>query len=231
MKKTTILLTLIILLSACSDNCINGDNNYIKLETNLSKFENISNPYPGSVNLKSGDYKVIYSIESNLKDRLKIENKGNTLRLTNDADDCFSSNGIDFEIFSTTYRELENNGSADWTSDSLVFDPIITSNGSGDFHLKGTSNNQEVKSNGSGDIDLTMMPTINAQLKSNGSGEIKITASNNVDVVSNGSGDITINNITGELTVLINGSGDIYYTGSPSKITVRENGSGRLIKR
>ncbi len=211
MKKTILILALIIILSSCSDNCVKGDNNYVKLEKNLNKFENVSNSYPGSVHLKSGDYKVDYSIENNLKNKLKIENNSNTLRFTNDVNDCFSSNGIHFEIYATTYMELESNSSADWTSDSLVFDPIITSNGSGDFHLKGSSSNQEIKSNGSGVIDLSMMPTINAQIESNGSGDITITASNNVDVNSNGSGDITINNITGELSVLINGSGDIYY--------------------
>lgn len=231
MKNILYTLVLIISLSSCYDNCVKGDNNYIEVEKNLNKFENVSNPYPGSVHLKSGDYRVSYSIENNLKDKLKIENDDNTLRFTNDMTDCISSNGIDFEIYSTTYQALENNGSSDWSSDSLVFDPIITSNGSGDFNLKGSSSNQEVNSNGSGDIDLSMMSTMNAQINSNGSGDISIKASNNVSVSSNGSGDITINNITGELTVLINGSGDTYYTGSPSKITVTENGSGRLIKR
>jgi len=232
MKKITVLvISIFIFLTACSDNCINGDNNYITLEENLNNFENIVNPYPGTVHLKLGDSKVDYSIEENLKNKIEFDINNNTLELKDKDDNCFSSNGIEFIFYSNSYNILENNGSADWTSDSLNFDPIIISNGSGDFNLVGSSNNQEIKSNGSGDIDLSMMPTINAQIESNGSGGITISASDNVDVVSNGSGGITINNITGELSVLINGSGDIYYNGSPSKITVTENGSGRLIEK
>jgi hypothetical protein len=136
MKKIIFLtISTFLILTACSENCINGDNNYVTIEKNLSNFENIENPYPGTVHLKNGENKVSYNIEENLKNKIEFDIDNNTLKLKDKDDNCFSSNGIDFIFYSNSYNGLENNGSADWTSDSLNFNPIITSNGSGDITL------------------------------------------------------------------------------------------------
>jgi hypothetical protein len=160
---------------------------------------------------------------------VKVDNS--TLRFGTVENNCFNSNGLDFEISSYDFKQLTNNGSANWTSDSIFINPIISSNGSGNIKLTGRSGMQNVESSGSGDVDLWTMPTDSAYAKGNGSGKIILKAGKFCDVIINGSGNVTVDSVYGSLIVEINGSGNLYYSGNPSTLDVQRNGSGRVIKR
>ena len=231
MRKLSIIFLLILFGCDEADNCVNGNNNYIQREFTPGYFENVKNPFPGTLILKAGDPKVIVNAESNLMDLLDIRLDGSTLALGTKNGDCFSSHGIDFEIYSDSFRELTNNGSADWTSDFLEFDPVITSNGSGDITLTGQSVTQRIELSGSGDVNLASMPADTAYIKNNASGHAGVQAGEHADVIINGSGSVTVDSLYGELHVVINGSGNLYYSGDPSKEVIKLNGSGQVVKK
>jgi DUF4097 and DUF4098 domain-containing protein YvlB len=232
--KTIVKLTAIALLGflfySCDDgSSLVGNNNYTTAEYNLNPFENVRNPFPGSVRLKKGDHKIVVNAESNIIDLLTFEVKNNSLQVGS-KDKDFESHGINLTIYAQNFNELINNGSANWTSDSLNINPTIISNGSGKFNLTGTSTTQKIQSNGSGKIDLSNMPTKDVEIVSDASGSIFVKAENNANVLINGSGDVTIENISGEIKVTINGSGDLYYSGNPNNIIQTINGSGKVIE-
>ncbi|MFW5662942.1 MAG: GIN domain-containing protein, partial [Bacteroidota bacterium] len=230
--RAVLVISLMIFISGCDpdDDCISGNGNYVVEEYRPGYFENVSNPFSGSVRLKSGDSKVKVSAESNLIHYLDIRAEGVDLRLGSD-DICFSSHGIDFTFYSPAYKVLNNNGSADWTSDYLELDPVIISNGSGDIELTGESDEQDIRSAGSGDIDLRKMPANSVDIEVNGSGDVSVIAREYAEVKINGSGDVSIDSLSGILKVFINGSGDLYYSGSPAESHITTNGSGRVYRK
>lgn len=218
------------MITACnSDSSIVGNKNFVTKEITVGEFENISNPFSGSVILKYGNPKVVITAESNIIDLISIENENNTLKFGAENND-FQSNGVDFVIYSSNFNELTNNGSANWSSDSLNINPTIISNGSGKIELRGKSSNQSINLNSSAEINLNKMPTENCSIDLTGSGNIYVDVSNNLTAVNDGSGNIHVKNIFGILTVTINGSGNLYYSGNPQDIIQTLNGSGRVIK-
>lgn len=228
--KVILLLTSLIILAACnSDSSIVGNNNFVTKEITIGDFENISNPFSGSVILKYGNPKVVITAESNIIDLISIENENNTLKF-GAGNTEFESNGVDLVIYSTNFNELTNNGSANWSSDSLNINPTIISNGSGKIELRGKSSIQTINLNSSAEINLNKMPTENCSIDLEGSGNIYVDVSNNLSAVIDGSGNIHVNNILGIITVTINGSGNLYYSGNPQDIIQTLNGSGRVIK-
>lgn len=228
--KWIFLATCFVIIVACnSDSSIVGNYNFVTKEVAVGDFENISNPFSGSVKLKYGNPKVVVTAESNIIDLINIDNENNTLEFVSRNND-FQSNGIDFVVYSTNFNELTNNGSADWSSDSLSINPIIIANGSGKIELTGKSINQNIKLNSSAEINLEKMPTGNCTIDLNGNGNIYVDVSNNLTAVMDGSGNIYVKNISGILTVTINGSGNLYYSGNPQELIQTLNGSGRVIK-
>jgi hypothetical protein len=228
--KLILSLTSLIIFAACdSDSSIVGNNNFVTKEFAVGEFENISNPFSGSVKLKYGNPRVVITAESNIIDLINIDNENKTL-VFGSGNNNFQSNGIDWVIYSTNFNELTNNGSANWTSGSLNINPIITANGSGKIELTGKSVNQNITLNSSAEINLEKMPTGNCTIDLNGNGNIYVDVSNNLTAVMDGSGNIYVKNISGILTVTINGSGNLYYNGNPQDLIQTLNGSGRVIK-
>ncbi len=220
----------VFMISCSSDNCITGNNNYMTYEYDLADFHSVENPFAGTVKLHSGEAKVSAYIESNIADLIEYKINDQFLKIGS-KDDCFDANDIYFDIYAQNFNTLENDGSADWTSDFLEFDPNIISNGSGSFKIKGKSDKQAIELNGSGDVDLLDMPTKTANVKTNGSGDTFLMVSENADVIINGSGDVYIEDISGSLKVEINGSGDLHYSGEPQEKVFILNGSGKVIKK
>jgi len=216
-------------LSCDNESTIVGNGSYIRKEISLTEFENVSNPFSGTVKLKMGNPEVIVNAESNIIDLITFNIEDKSLRVGS-KDVQFESGGIDLQFYSQNYNRLENNGSANWTSDYLEINPKIVSNGSGSFKLTGLSDTQQIISNGSGEINLLSMPTEDTNIESSSSGKILVEAINNAAVLIEGSGDVTVENISGILTVTINGSGNLYYSGNPSQIIQTINGSGKIIK-
>jgi hypothetical protein len=231
LKNVIYVLALILLLNSCDELCTVGNNNYAIKKINLGDYHSISNPFSGSVHMKQGPSKVEVEAETNIIDKLEFNIEDKTLKIANIDNECLSPNNLKFTFFSQSYNGIENNGSADWLSDSLNFDPDILSNGSGDITLLGNSFEQTILINGSGDINLSGMKTKNAKVQINGSGDCFLTVSGDFEGLINGSGDVTIKGIMGTLKATINGSGDIYYSGVPGKIELTRNGSGNLIKK
>lgn len=231
MKHIIVIIIIIALISCSEYDCITGNNNYVETTKEPGDFENVVNSFPGTLTLKKGSSLVKYSIESNIENFLDVEVSNGTLKFSQHDEQCFDSHGVDFEVFSHKFKELKNNGSANWTSEFLVFDPKIVSNGSGYIALVGKSENQSVILSGSGDVDLSAMPTQNISVRNNASGSVRATARNNANVVLNGAGNVEIDSLIGELNAEINGSGNLIYSGNPSNIIIRNSGSGKLIKK
>lgn len=231
MKHFLVMIFLVTLISCTYDDCITGNNNFIEKSSTPGNFENVVNSFPGKLVLKKGYSFVKYSIESNIENLLDVNVSSGTLKFSQYGEQCFDSHGIDFEVFSQNYKELKNNGSSDWTSDFLEFDPSIVSNGSGDIALVGKSENQSVLLSGSGNVDLTEMPTQNITVRNNSSGNVRAKARKNAFIVLNGSGNVEIDSLIGVLNAEINGSGNLIYSGNPSNIIIRNSGSGKLIKK
>lgn len=231
MKHLIALIALLSLLSCTEDDCVSGNSNYIQKSINLSSFENVTNSFPGTVKLRNGSFGLNYTIESNVESLFDLELDNGTLKFSTVEDKCFNSNGIHFEVFAQTYKELKNNGSANWTSEFLLCDPSIISNGSGNIQLIGKSTNQNVVISGSGNVDLSLMPTQNITIRNNSSGKVKAVAIGNANVIINGSGSVEIDSLLGELKVEINGSGNLIYSGEPKQLIYEINGSGKLLKK
>ena len=228
--KRSFLFILVLLVGCSEESCITGNNEYVEKNIHPGNFQNVSNAHSGSVKLMNGEPKIHVSAEENIIDLLKYEITGNTLKIGSKGK-CFNTHGIHFEISSESFNKLTNDGSADWTSDSIEIDPEIESNGSGNIELTGNSNNQKIISNGSGDVNLTGMPTKDALIENNGSGKVSVIAYETAEVTVNGSGDIVVDSINGELTITINGSGNVLYSGDPKKNIVTPSGSGQIIEK
>lgn len=222
-------LFVIFMLSCSDDTCINGNEDFKTFEYELQEFQDVENSFSGTVKLHNGSHRVAAYVESNIADKIDYKVADQSL-IIGTKDECINPSEIHFDIYAENFRVLENNGSADWTSDYLEFDPKIISNGSGDIKLIGKSTTQEVLINGSGDIDLSNMETEKADIEVNGSGDAMLKVLNDATVLINGSGDIFIYNITGKLKVEINGSGNLHYSGNPSDKEFKVNGSGQVIK-
>lgn len=224
-----LMISVLVIFSSCdNDSRVVGNNDYQSYEFNLSEFENVSNPFQGSVKLKNGAPKVIINAESNIIDLIDLRLNNKSLEFG--ARENFESSGIEFEIYSPDYKVLRNDGNANWTSDSLEINPTIISNGSGVFNLTGKSGSQSVVINGSGDVFLTQMPVQDINVEINGSGNLFAKVKTDAVILLNSSGNATIENISGLLNVTINGSGNLYYSGNPQNIIQNINGSGRIIK-
>ncbi|MEI6061476.1 MAG: head GIN domain-containing protein [Bacteroidota bacterium] len=219
-----------LLFSACSD-CMEGNG---KMATRTAKFADIS-----AVSLavsadvilvadSSGMVKI--EGESNIIEAIKLELKGNKLRISSEP--CFSSNKpITITIPMKTVSELQINGSGSIKSNTklLASDLELGINGSGDIDLqvdatnvlsrvngsgniilKGAAQRHKVEVNGSGDMDASNFPTGNVAITVNGSGDCKVMA-------------------TTALGIKIRGSGSVYYSGTPD-ISSDIKGSGSLEK-
>jgi len=228
--KKAFLLVFVLLIGCSEEGCITGNNEYIEKTFHPGNFTNVSNPHSGTVKLIEGKSKVEVRAEENIIDILKFNVVGKTLKFGS-KDKCFNSHGIDFDVYSQNFNMLENNGSANWTSEYLEIDPAIRSNSSGNIVLTGKSEDQNIISNGSGDVNLTGMPTNDALIENNGSGKVSVIAYETADVTVNGSGDIVVDSINGELTVTINGSGNVLYSGDPKKNLTTPTGSGQIIEK
>ena len=210
------------------DNSIKGNNTFVNKEVMPATMVGFVNNYPGTVRLRNGAPLIKITAESNIIDLLKFTPVGDTIEVGSDK--LLAPTSIAFELYSSDYMKLVNNGTAVWTSDSLFCNPVITAKGPGNITLKGSSYSQKITSDSTAVINLEEMSTQHVVVVQKGRGSVKVAAKNSAYIYLYSAGEVTVTGIQGELFVEIVGSGTVYYKGSPYSVIQSISGSGKLVK-
>ena len=227
---SVLFLLATVMFSSCAD-CIEGNGH---MSTRTARFTEIT-----AVNLAlSADVKLVSDStgtvriegESNLIDKILLEQRGTKLKIS--ADPCFlTSKSITIYIPVKTVSDLQISGSGSIYSERKLAatDLTLGVNGSGDIEIEVEAANILSKINGSGDINLKGT-TQRHKIEINGSGDVKAAEfpTGNVSITINGSGDCSVFATTA-LGIKIRGSGSVYYGGAPD-ISTDIKGSGSIEK-
>jgi predicted small secreted protein len=254
-KLISILMALVLVLSACNNNpsaTLTGSGKMVKQSFDLKDFDQIRIGTSGVLYLQQGnDFGLTVEADDNILPVLEIGvEKGVLTVRTRPEVSRLQLETLIYRVTLPALSLLEISGSADVRAEDFSSDSLtIRINGSGNVtfaHLNAQS--LAARLSGSGDLILpdvtakSMVAEINDSgqmeasgetesltVRTSGSGELlaeKLKATI-VDVEVNGSGNATVWAID-RLDVSISGSGDVRYLGLP-ELTEKISGGGELI--
>ena len=221
-------------LSSCEEiwlDCIEGKNNAVVFESNISTFDEIIVTGPFDVYVTKADsFALRINAEENLIPEIKTRIVGKKLYVETEDNHCLRNNlPINIYVSTDNLKEAKLTGSGLIEIDSVDYDYFnITSTGSGDIEVKNiTTGKIEVKLTGSGEVKA-IGTADESEIDLMGSGDIRFInlVQKTCSAITTGSGDTYVH-VTNNLNATITGSGDIYYKGSPS-VESNITGSGKL---
>ncbi|MEM6967518.1 MAG: head GIN domain-containing protein [Bacteroidota bacterium] len=238
LKMSSVILAMVLLMTACQDNgnnglfnCIRGEGDKVTQILDIELFHSIR--LRGSSNVfvtQSNDFQVIIQGQQNIIDNIELDIQDG--RWDIEFEECQRNfHKLNFYVTIPEVKLLEVSGSGD----------II---GENEF----TGNHFDLKIDGSGNIDVAIADAEQIDTRISGSGKITVDGiAQQLDAKINGSGDLEafgLESLIGDvrisgsgdaevtvqddLEVKITGSGDVYYRGNPI-INVKITGTGELI--
>lgn len=239
MKKTIILLAVLILTTSCAQSQwfskVKGNGNVVTKTRNVGEYDQIKIAGFFDVYLVEGkEGKLSIKIEDNLLEYLITEVVDGKLKIKiKKGVNINSRMGIFITIPVKDIDAVTLSGSGDITGKMLIkADDFYTSvSGSGDIVLNVEANNISSKVTGSGDITIKGR-TKNLETRVTGSGDYHGYSLNAENVIAKvtGSGDISVIALK-EINARVTGSGDIIYKGSPEVEDTKVTGSGDITSR
>ncbi|MCL2344183.1 MAG: DUF2807 domain-containing protein [Firmicutes bacterium] len=174
---------------------------------------------------------VTYTVDSNLKDLLKITYQDGVLGITTTNNKSITSKGIVFNIGAAALEAVTVDGAADVKGNGTFTANAFTLeiNGAGSAELALGAQSVSVTLNGAGDITLS---GTSDQLSINSSGAATVSArdltAQDVKVVLDGAGTIQV---TAEKTLdaKVSGVGSVTYWGDPT-VTESTEGASSVVK-
>jgi len=217
---------------SCNVFHIIGNGSMETTEKTISSFDKINAAGSAEVRFyKSNEFKVIYTIDSNLTEYVEIYTSGSTLNIGMKNGYSYSYSKKIVEIYCPDVTGITMSGSGFFIAEDTItapsFSAIVsgsgkvegkfeTSNfsakisGSGKINITGNSNSSNIEISGSGNINAVNFPVKTADIKISGSGRADI-------------------HVTDRLKANISGSGRVNYIGNPV-VESSISGSGKIGK-
>lgn len=235
MRKTTILLLLIVLVSSChfmGGRRVRGNGNLSSQTRNVGAFNSIRTQGHMDVVVSPGtEYAVKVEADENLLQYLLTDKDGNALVIhTRNHYNLDPRTGMKVYITTPNIEGISISGSG-----SVISNGKLTANNRLEIHISGSGdvkldvNAPEITSESSGSGNVILSGTTrNLSAEINGSGEVHCfnLLSENTKVTISGSGSAEVY-ASKQLEVHISGSGDVAYKGTPA-INQRIAGSGTV---
>ena len=225
-------IVLILLMSGCVSERIEGNRDLIILERSSQPFSEVVSM--GSFTVKiipSDETRIEVKGESNVLPYLSTYSNGTILTIKyNDGYNIHEHYPVEVFVYTPVLRAARLSGSGMMDCGSFNSDNIaLNISGSGGVIGNFVTENLSAVITGSGNMDLAGMAK-NGVLTISGSGNIN--AQNlALEICSaniSGSGNITVS-VSKTLDAGITGSGSIFYSGNPS-VTSHMSGSGNLVR-
>ncbi len=225
-------IVLILLMSGCVSERIDGNHEVITLERVSQPFSEVVST--GSFTVKiipSEETRIEVKGESNILPYLSTFSNGTTLTVKfNDGYNIHEHYPVEVFLYTPVLNAARLSGSGMMDCGSFSSDHVsLNISGSGGISGHFDVDNLEAVISGSGNMDLS---------GSSKSGILNITGSGNINAQNlvlehcsasiSGSGNINTY-VSKTLVATISGSGSIYYQGNPS-ITMHISGSGNLVR-
>jgi len=231
--KLVVMTFVIGIFTGCCDSVfIRGNGNLKTSEISVSAFEKIN--CSGSVEVRyfaSDDYRVEYSIDSNIDEYVEIYAKNNVLNIKLQKGHSYSYKKFLVDVYCPVITGVEFSGSASFEGVDEIITSKFESNISGSGKIKGTFDCRNFVAKTSGSSKMTISGySENANIDISGSGKFNGNdfLTKNATVKISGSGEITIG-VEDYLKVNISGSGKVNYWGNPT-VDSNISGSGKLKK-
>jgi hypothetical protein len=229
-----IILSLVIgIFTGCEFmHIINGNGNPKTSELTVSAFEKID--CSGSAEVRyfaSDDYRVEYTIDSNLDEYVKIDAKNNVLNIRLQKGYAYSYKKFLVDVYCPVITRVEISGSVSFEGVDKIITSRFESIVSGSGKVKGRFDCQDFIAKSSGSSEMTISGNSkNTIIDISGSGDFcgNDFLTKNATIKVSGSGDITIG-VEEYLKATISGSGNISYWGNPT-VDKTISGSGNIKK-
>jgi len=227
-----LLIAIILTLSGCTSERIEGNRELITQERNTQPFSEVVSSGSFSVQIiPAVETRIVLKGESNILPYLTTYSNGNTLTLKyNDGYNMHEHYPVEVFLYTPVLQAVKLSGSGMVDCGSFRAD-AISLNISGSGGINGVFEAEELFAviSGSGNMDLTGT-AMNGTLNISGSGNINAQNLLLENCTSNisGSGNI-MTKVTGNLTATISGSGSVYYLGNPV-VNTHISGSGNVVK-
>ena len=235
MRVLWVLSLAILLLGSCKHGFrrVEGNGVLETVEKSLGDFEKVE--VSGSFKVKvipSGENKVSFTTDENLKKYILIDQDGNRVRIrTKNNVNIKPTKSIEVVLYGNQISKFELAGSSTLRSEGVLenddrIEVVIA--GSGDANLSIKTPETKVRIGGSGKVSLEGK-TRDSKVNIAGSGDYlsENLMSENVEISIAGSGNARVF-ASVDLKINIAGSGDVYYTGKPSNVKKNIAGSGRI---
>ena len=233
MKKNLLLIIIssVLILSACFFDTIKGSGNIITEERELAPFDEISLRVSGNVIITQGENQSVeISTDDNIMSIITTEVKNGKLVICSRGN-IFRYSKLEIDIIIPEIQGLYVSGSGHirGNEEILCNDIDIKVSGSGKVNLTLSAEDINTNISGSGKINLNGKAE-ELKVKISGSGDLNSEdlACEDASVRVSGSGDCRIN-ATEDLDASISGSGNVYYKGNPD-ISTKVSGSGSVQK-
>jgi len=226
------LIALILTLSGCVNERIEGNRDLVTLERSSQPFSEVISS--GSFNVQiipSAETRIEVKGESNILPHLSTYSNGTTLTIKySDGYNIREHYPVEVFLYTPVLKSVRLSGSGMVECGSFIADNVnLNISGSGSITGDFEAENIEALISGSGNMYLAGN-AITGKLTVSGSGNIN--AENllleHCSANTSGSGNIIVK-VTKTLNSTISGSGSVYFLGNPV-ITTHISGSGKVLK-
>lgn len=233
--------------------------NLVTEQLDIRGFSAIEVPGSWEIEVATGPFAVQVSVDENVRDDLRVELRGNTLRFgmrsrvgmfrrptlraqvsmpALAAVQVSGSGRVAATGFDAPALQVGVSGSGRVDAGGCRVGALDASvSGSGDINVEGcTVGSATVSISGSGGVALRgeaaacAGSAVSLRIGGSGAADLRGCTFADADISISGSGDGLLTLGTGDLTGSISGSGSITYRGAPTRVDVRTSGSGRVIK-
>lgn len=204
------LIIVILLISSCGKECIEGDGQLAAEIRDVEEFDKLVNTSTFNVFINKGQvYEASIQGDSNIVAQTQLNVGGNELEI-DPKNICGSTLNLRADLVVPNLTKITNEGTGNIRGTTDYFDLEINNQGTGDIELTGQSLEQlDINNEGTGSILMFGLGSKTATVKNAGIGDVFVFVSENLDVT-------------------IEGTGNVYYKGSPN-IVSNITGIGQLI--
>lgn len=209
---------------------IKGNGNIVTENRNLSSFSGIHVGGAFDVVIQKGNsHKVEIEADENLMSHIKMEVKGNTLKInmdgwvqkvnklslvitTKELNHLRAGGATDVEVmdvFSSDEFELDASGASDVKISVNTDKMKVNVSGSSDLELKGMADDMALNVSGASDLKAGDFQTKSINVMASGSSSARIYASQEITAIASGSSDINCVGNPSQKSVQTSGSSDI----------------------
>ena len=222
-------------ISGCTLNpLVTGSETMTQEEIAITDFKavDISHSFSAEI-IQSGQYKVVVSYNSNLKEYLNVEKDRETLKVGLDNEHQYRNVKLAVKIYMPELSRIDASGASKINiSDYNTNDLGISLSGASELTGKlNVLNNLKIESSGASDMNL-MGLSKNASFSFSGASEFKgkgMTIMNDLNVECSGASNVVIT-ANGNISLELSGASDVKYYGNGKIVKSNTSGASSIKK-